>query len=124
MSSKPVILVVDDDGPILTLMRNLLREFGFDSLVASTGEQAIEGARARRPDLVLLDKNMPGMSGTEVIQAFRENGLDQIPVLILSGEPLSKAELAEIGAHGAVQKPFDVPALIDQIRETLGSVAR
>jgi CheY-like chemotaxis protein len=124
MSSKPVILVVDDDGPILTLMRNLLREFGFDSVVASTGEQALEGARTQRPDLVLLDKNMPGMSGTEVIQAFRENGLDQIPVLILSGEPLSPSELAQIGAHGAVLKPFDVPALIDQIRETLGSVAR
>lgn len=124
MSSKPVILVVDDDGPILTLMRNLLREFGFDSIVASTGEQALEGARAQRPDLVLLDKNMPGMSGTEVIQAFRENGLDHIPVLILSGEPLTPAELQEIGAQGAVLKPFDVPALIEQIRETLGSVAR
>ena len=124
MSSKPVILVVDDDGPILTLMRNLLREFGFDSVVASTGEQALEGARTRRPDLVLLDKNMPGMNGTEVIRAFRENGLDHIPVLILSGEPLSPVELEQIGAHGAVLKPFDVPALIDQIRETLGSVAR
>jgi CheY-like chemotaxis protein len=124
MSAKPVILVVDDDGPILTLMRNLLREFGYDSVVASTGEQALEGARAQRPDLVLLDKNMPGMSGSEVIQALREDGLDHVPILILSGEPLSKNELAEIGAHGAVQKPFDVPALIDQIRETLSSVAR
>jgi DNA-binding response OmpR family regulator len=119
MAEKPVILVVDDDGPILTLMRNLLREFGFDSVVAATGEQALAGARSRRPDLVLLDKNMPGMSGTEVIAALREEGLDHIPILILSGEPVSKSELEKIGARGAVMKPFDVPALIDQIRETL-----
>ena len=113
MNQKPVILVVDDDAPILTLMRNLLREFGFDSVVANTGEQALEGARAQRPDLVLLDKNMPGMSGTEVIRAFRrEDGLEQIPILILSGEPLSQPELEEIGANGAVMKPFDVPALV------------
>ena len=115
--NKPVILVVDDDAPILTLMHNILREFGFDAHVANTGQAAISAARAKAPDLVLLDKNMPGMPGDEVIRALREEvGLRSVPILILSGERLDSHELAELGADGAVQKPFDVPALIEQIR--------
>ena len=124
MAPKPLILVVDDDGPILTLMRNLLREFGFDSVVAITGQDAIEGARTQKPDLILLDKNMPGMNGSQVLEGLRHNGLNHIPVLILSGEPLSRIELEELGVQGAVLKPFDVPALVAQIRDTLASVAR
>jgi CheY-like chemotaxis protein len=117
MPEKPIILVVDDDGPILALMRNLLREFGLQPLVASTGEQAIEEARRQSPDLVLLDKNMPGMTGEEIIRALRsEPGLDRLPILILSGERLSRDELTALGADGAVQKPFDVPQLIGEIR--------
>jgi DNA-binding response OmpR family regulator len=122
--SKPVILVVDDDAPILTLMHNLLREFGFEARVAATGEAAIEAARAKTPDLVLVDKNMPGMHGTDVIRALRSDaGLQSVPILILSGDPVDPTELSELGANGAVQKPFDVPALIEQIRSFVG-VAR
>ncbi|HEX8153844.1 MAG TPA: response regulator [Thermoanaerobaculia bacterium] len=124
MSHKPVILVVDDDGPILLLMRNLLREFGFEPVTASTGPQAVEQASTRIPDLVLLDKNMPGMSGAEVVRVFRtELGLDTLPILILSGEPVAPDELRTLGANAAVLKPFDVPALIEQIRTHL-SVAK
>ena len=119
--NKPVILVVDDDSPILTLMHNILREFGFDARVANTGQAAIEAALAKTPDLVLLDKNMPGMHGTEVIRALRNDaGLRSVPILILSGDPVDPSELSELGANGAVQKPFDVPALIEQIRSYVG----
>ncbi len=121
MTTKPVILVVDDDAPILTLMKNILREFGFEAMVASTGAAALESARERTPDLVLLDKNMPGMSGSEVIQEIRAQArLAHIPILILSGDPVEPRELAELGANGAVQKPFDVPSLIDHIRAHVG----
>jgi DNA-binding response OmpR family regulator len=117
MGEKPLILVVDDDGPILSLMQNLLNQFGFQAVTAATGSQAIEAARKRRPALVLLDKNMPGMKGDEVIRTLRgEPGLDKLPILILSGERLSRADLTELGADGAVQKPFDVTLLIEQIR--------
>jgi DNA-binding response OmpR family regulator len=120
MSDKPAILVVDDDAPILLLMRNLLREFGFEPLTAASGNEAIDLARSQRPSLVLLDKNMPGMSGEEVIRALRDDqGLAQLPILILSGEPVSKTELARLRADGAVLKPFDVGALVEQIRAHL-----
>jgi CheY-like chemotaxis protein len=121
MGEKPVILVVDDDGPILVLMRNLLKEFGFQAVTAATGPEAIDAARQQQPALVLLDWNMPGMTGDQVIRTLRgEPGLDKLPILILSGERLSHADLASLGADGAVQKPFDVMLLINQIRHYVG----
>ncbi|MEO6486404.1 MAG: response regulator [Thermoanaerobaculia bacterium] len=121
MTQKPVILVIDDDLPILTLMGTILREYGFDPQVAGTGEAAIAAARAKSPDLILLDKNMPGMAGEEVIDALRAAGVGGIPILILSGDPVDREEIARLGVTGAVQKPFDVPALIDTIRGHVGA---
>src|SRR5947208_834493 len=121
MPDKPTILVVDDDQPIVTLMRKLLHEFGFDAVTAMSGTEALEAARARPPALILLDKNMPGMSGPEVARAFRaEPAFEKVPILILSGESMNKQELASMQADGAVMKPFDVQDLVEQIRKHLG----
>ncbi len=122
MSPKPVILVVDDDVPILTLMRNVLREYGFETCLASTGAAALSEAKAHGPDLVLLDKNMPDTSAEEVISALRSHGMNT-PVLILSGEPVDRDEIARLGAAGSVMKPFDLANLVDRIRSHVG-VAR
>jgi CheY-like chemotaxis protein len=117
---RPVILVVDDDAPILLLMRNLLREFGFEPVAAGSGPQALAEAQRRTPDLILLDRNMPGMSGDEVLAAMRSDGaLSAVPVLMLTGEPMEPDEIARVGANAAVLKPFDVPALVQMIRSHL-----
>lgn len=117
MPERPVILVVDDDAPILLLMRNLLREFGFEPIAAGNGPQAIEEARRRTPDLILLDRNMPGMNGDEVLRELRaHDDLSSVPVLMLTGEPMEPDEIERLGATGAVLKPFDVPALVETIR--------
>ena len=117
MTSKPIILVVDDDLPILLLMRNLLREFGFEAVTADSGAEALREVRRNKPSVVLIDKNMPGMSGEEVIRALRaEPGLEGLPILILSGEPVSRSDLQALGADGAVLKPFDIRELIAQLR--------
>src|SRR4029077_16420947 len=116
MSKKPFILVVDDDGPILALMRNLLKEFGFQPLTADSGAKALDAAREDRPALLLLEKNMPGRTSDEVTRSRRgEPDGDKLPILILSGERLTRADIAAIGANDAVQKPFDVVRLIKQI---------
>lgn len=125
MSEKPAILVVDDDGPILALMRNLLKEFGFLPLTADTGSKAIDAARQHQPALVLLDKNMPGMTSSEVIRTLRSQpGFDNLPILIVSGERLSRSDIAALGANDAVQKPFDVALLIQQIRRYVADGGR
>jgi len=120
MHLRPRILVVDDDVPILVLMKNLLKEFGFEPVVVSSGDEAVEQAKLARPDLMLIDRNMPGMSGDDVIKAVRSDGVAPFPILILSGEPIDGRELARIGANGAVMKPFDVTALVSEIRSRLG----
>jgi CheY-like chemotaxis protein len=115
--SRPLILVVDDDAPILLLMQNVLREYGFDSIAANSGPRALEEARRRTPDLILLDRHMPGMSGDDVLRALRGDGpLASVPVLILSGEPMGSGQLQSLGATGAVLKPFDVGELVETIR--------
>jgi DNA-binding response OmpR family regulator len=122
MTSKPIILVVDDDLPILALMRTLLREFGFQAVTAESGEQAIAEARAHRPAAVLIDRNMPGMSGDELIRALRsEPGFDSLPILIISGQAVTPDELAALGADGAVLKPFDITELIAQLRSLVSA---
>jgi|SRR5687767_3165086 DNA-binding response OmpR family regulator len=122
MANKPVILVVDDDQPILTLMKTILREFGFETRLASTGAAAVSAAQTERPDLILLDKNMPGTTIEEIISGLRETC--DAPILILSGEPVSPVEINRYGASGAVQKPFDVPQLVEQIRSFVGVARR
>ena len=120
MTERPLILVVDDDAPILLLMRNLLREFGFEPVAADSGPRAIEEARRRTPDLILLDRNMPGMSGDEVIAALRAEGaLSSVPVLMLTGEPMDPEEIARLGAAEAVLKPFDVPELVRAVNHAV-----
>jgi DNA-binding response OmpR family regulator len=120
--TRPRILVVDDDGPILLLMRSLLREFGFEPVLASSGEEAISAAKAEAPALVLLDRNMPGMPGDLVVKALRDDAaLTTVPILILSGEPIDERELEVIGADGAILKPFDILNLLDQIRSYTGN---
>ena len=122
MAERPLILVVDDDAPILLLMRNLLREFGFEPVAANSGPEALAEAKKRKPDLILLDRNMPGMSGDEVLAAMRSDGGDlaSVPVLMLTGEPMEPDEVARVGATAAVLKPFDVAALVARIRAHLG----
>lgn len=119
MSSKPRILVVDDDEPILRLMSSILSEFNFEPVTAMSGLEAIGKAGQIHPDLILLDMNMPGMSGRQVIERFRRDGSPAVPILILSGEPVSQEEILEVRADGAIQKPFDLNDLIGKIRQHL-----
>lgn len=119
MSLKPRILVIDDDEPILRLMSSILSEFNFDPFTAISGLEALSKAERVHPDLILLDMNMPGMSGREVIERFRGEGSPTVPILILSGEPVSAEELVEVRADGAIQKPFDLNDLLGKIRQHL-----
>ena len=115
--SSPIVLVVDDDLPIRILMQNLLKEFRFEPLTAGSGDEAVAIAREQRPDVVLLDLHMPGMSGEETLAALRQDaGLTTTPVVILSGEPMSDDQVRALGAWAGIQKPFDLPHLIDLIR--------
>ena len=117
MPSVPQILIVDDDPMIAMLMGNVLREHGFAVLTATSGESAIAIARSAPPDLVILDKNMPGLPADEVIRALRaDRGREHVPVIILSGERIDDTELARLGANASFPKPCAMAALVARIR--------
>ena len=100
-------------------MDSILSEFDFEPVTAMSGLEAIGKVDHIHPDLILLDMNMPGMNGREVIERLRGDGTSGVPILILSGEPVSKHEWEEVGADGAIQKPFDLSDLLGKIRQHL-----
>jgi DNA-binding response OmpR family regulator len=113
------ILIADDDLEILSLVRRHLRKKGLDVVEASDGEEALETARKEKPDLVILDVMMPGMSGWEVCRAIREDeGLAHTRVIMLTGigERLNEMTSPLYGADDYLDKPFDFGELDEKIK--------
>lgn len=120
---KKTILVVEDEPDLAQIVAyNLARE-GYRTVTASSGEQALEVLSASpRPDLVLLDLMLPGMSGTEVCRAMRADAeLEQIPVIMLTarGDEIDRVVGFEVGADDYVTKPFSVRELMLRVRAQL-----
>jgi DNA-binding response OmpR family regulator len=125
--STKTVLVVDDDRHMRALCRAGLEEAGFRVLEAADGEQALESVRAERPDLILLDIMMPGISGWEVTSALlADRSTDHIPIIFISGrrELADRVRAFELGAHDYVTKPFDPAGLAKTVAKTLAEIDR
>lgn len=117
-----LILVVDDEPDLRQLTADLLIGHGFDVVLAPHGREALERLCEHRPDLVLLDLNMPVMDGWEFRAAqarLVESHLVNIPVLILTGAAGASAHAATLDAVGLIEKPFDPEQLLDAVRTAL-----
>jgi len=113
------ILVVEDDGNLLDLVRhNLLRE-GYTVVTAREGETAIEVARASKPDLILLDIMLPRLDGLEVCRILRKEM--SVPILMLTAktDEIDKVVGLEMGADDYVTKPFSLRELLARIKAML-----
>jgi two-component system KDP operon response regulator KdpE len=113
------ILVVDDEPQILRALVTNLRARKYDVDAAATGEIALEAAAAKRPDLVVLDLGLPGLSGIEVIHGLR--GWTTVPIVILSARDAERDKIAALdaGADDYVTKPFGMGELLARIRAAL-----
>ncbi|RWH72528.1 response regulator transcription factor [Mesorhizobium sp.] len=114
------ILVVDDEPPIRKLLRVGLGSQGYAVSEASNAKAAIDLMQTERPDLVLLDLGLPGMTGLELLGKWRSEGLD-IPIVILSSRTDESGIVAalELGADDYVTKPFGMNELVARIRVAL-----
>jgi twitching motility two-component system response regulator PilH len=113
------VLVVDDSPTDLHLLSGMLTKNGYTVITAGSGEEAIERAKADRPDLVLLDIVMPGMNGFETTRALsKDPQTESIPVLIVStkGQETDRVWGMRQGAKGYLVKPVDEQTLIGKIR--------
>ena len=113
------ILVVDDEPQIAEIARDYLRLAGFDVIVAGDGVRALEAARGRRPDLVVLDLGLPGLDGLEVTRALRKES--DVPIIMLTARVAEDERLhgLEIGADDYVTKPFSPRELVARVRAVL-----
>jgi two-component system KDP operon response regulator KdpE len=113
------ILVVDDEPQIRRIMRMTLTGAGYEVDDAKTGEEALEKVRQYRPDLVLLDINMPGMGGVAACKVMREDANLAIIMLTVRNTEKDKVEALDAGADDFVVKPFSTPELLARIRAAL-----
>src|SRR6202158_3411769 len=113
------ILVVDDEPQIRRIMRTTLTGAGYEVDDAKTGEEGLTKAREFRPDLVLLDINMPGMGGLATCRELRADPNVAIIMLTVHNTEAAKVEALDAGADDFVTKPFSTPALLARIRAAL-----
>ena len=116
----PSILVVDDDETLRDTIAFKLEEEGFSIIHAADGRTALDKALLIKPDLMLVDLRLPGMSGTELCKQVRSsNKKTAIIVLSAVGDEIDKILLLEIGADDYVVKPTSVRELVARIRAVL-----
>ena len=110
------ILIADDDPQILRALRITLTARGYEVETASDGTEALRLAVDWRPELLVIDLGMPGLTGIEVIEAVR--GWSQLPILVVSGrsDSLDKVDALDAGADDYVTKPFAADELLARIR--------
>lgn len=122
--APPRVLTVDDDTATRRLIK-LVLELELDSvevLEAANGQECLDLLRNQSVDLILLDLNMPGTSGWDVLRALRSNvSLSTIPTIILSGEQPDPRLINELRPQGYITKPFDTYELGERVRKLLSN---
>jgi two-component system, OmpR family, KDP operon response regulator KdpE len=117
--STSTILIVDDEPQIRRVMRTSLSSNGYSVIEARSGEEALEIMRKERPELVLLDVNMPGIGGLEVCREIRDQSDVAIIMLTVRNTEHDKVLALDAGADDYVVKPFSIEELLARIRAAL-----
>lgn len=118
------LLLADDSITIQKVVGIILANEDFDLTVVNDGDAALQRARELRPDIILVDTQMPGRNGYEVCRELRQDpGLAAIPVVLLTGafEPFDEGQAKECGANGHITKPFESQQLVDVLQRLLSA---
>jgi two-component system cell cycle response regulator DivK len=117
------VLIVEDNGKNMKLVRDVLQASGYSTFEATTGEEAVGLALSQAPALVLMDVQLPGIDGIEALERMRQNERTaSIPVLALTAQAMSgdRERFLEAGFDGYLSKPVDVAELLQAVREHCG----
>jgi two-component system phosphate regulon response regulator PhoB len=121
------VLVVDDEPDVLLLCRLNLQQRGHELIEASDGSSALELARERHPDVIVLDLMLPGMTGYEVLETLKlDEKTSDIPVLVLTARSLraDRERSHGLGASGFLTKPFLPSELCEMVESLLPAGGR
>jgi CheY-like chemotaxis protein len=119
---KKVILIVEDDPKNLKLIRDLLQVKGYSTLEATNGKQSVEIAKEKKPDLILMDIQMPVMDGFEATKILKADvTTKEIPILALTSSAMSGDEqrILETGCDVYISKPIDTGGFMKKVEEYL-----
>ena len=124
MATQPSILVVDDDTEMRALLLDVLRTEGYEVAEAKDGTEAVLALRTREFDVILMDKNMPGPSGLDLLPGFRRVcPRSQIIMMTAYGDVPSFMEAVEKGAVEYLFKPFRMEEMMAAIAKAIGQDA-
>ena len=119
---EKVILIVEDDPKNLKLFRDLIQVSGYTTLEATDGKQGVELAREKKPDLILMDIQMPVMDGLEATKLLKNDDVTKdIPIVALTAYAMQGDEekMREAGFDGYISKPIDVKGFLKKISEVI-----
>ena len=119
------ILVVEDQPDNRRILRDLLGNAGYELIEAETGEEALTAVETQRPDLILMDIQLPVMDGYEATRRIRSNPeLKSIPIIAVTSYALAgdEAKALAVGCNAYVTKPFSPRALLAKVQEHLALV--
>lgn len=119
---KELILIVEDNDKNMKLTRDVLRYHGFDTIEATSAEEGIPLAQERRPQLVLMDIQLPGIDGVTALERLRADARTaDIPVVALTASVMKedRERFDRAGFDGFITKPIDVKSFPEQIRDYL-----
>lgn len=125
MAMSDTVLIVEDEGDVVDLLRYNLSKAGFEVLIANSGNECLAQAAKHRPDLILLDIMLPGMNGYEVCQQLKkseETASIAVVMLTAKGETAERVKGLELGVDDYVTKPFSPRELILRIQAVLRRV--
>lgn len=124
MQKPPFVLVVDDERTISRLIVDVLAAQGYTAAAANTPEHALMIARARKPDLVLMDARLRSAAGVRVLDALRETG--SFPAILMSGIDRDRLEAMAAGADcvAILPKPFGLDRLVSCVQRWTAPAAR
>jgi two-component system KDP operon response regulator KdpE len=123
-TSGPVIVLIEDAPEIRRFLRATLVDHGYRLVEAATGEEGLQAAETRQPDLIILDLGLPDIDGLEVIRRLR--AWSAVPILVLSarGQEADKIAALDRGADDYVSKPFGVGEVLARLRVLLRHAER
>ena len=115
------VLVSEDDTDILNLVLEVLEDSGY-KVRSTMGADTLTGVKKRRPDVILLDNQMPGMNGTRIAQEIRGDPETQdIPIIAMTAAGRAPRVCHEMDANGCLGKPFDIDHLVEVVEEMVHS---
>lgn len=117
MPGRGTVFIVDDHAAVRGVLAALVAELDLNVECYASAEEFLEGYDRNKPGCLILDVQMPGMDGIELLELLETRG-DHIPTILMSGEPDHQiaARAMESGAVGFIQKPFQVDFVLDRIR--------